>query len=147
MLIDKAIKLWDEKYDLNCAECILYAANEEYNLWLSKESLKIMSAFGGGMGIGSVCGAATGALAVIGIMFTNDRGHESPIVRQLSVEFMERFNEKFGSLDCRDIKINQIPGEKTCTDMIRTSANILEEIIRERKDYIKYNREGEKQWI
>ena len=85
--------------------------------------------------------------AVIGIMFTNYRGHESPIVRQLSVEFMERFNEKFGSLDCRDIKINQIPGEKTCTDMIRTSANILEEIIRERKDYIKYNREGEKQWI
>ena len=36
-------------------------ANEEYNLNLSKETLKVMSSFGGGLAIGNVCGAATGA--------------------------------------------------------------------------------------
>ena len=135
MLVNKAIELWDKKFDLNCAECILYAANEEYNLWLSKESLKIMASFGGGMGIGSTCGAATGALAVIGVMFTNERGHESPIVRELSAEFMKQFHSKFGSLNCTDIKGSINSDEKTCTEMIRVSSSILEDIINREKNY------------
>ena len=32
MLVEKAREKWDKKHDLNCAECIMYAANEEYNL-------------------------------------------------------------------------------------------------------------------
>ena len=43
MLVEKAREKWDKKHDLNCAECIMYAANEEYNLNLSKETLKVMS--------------------------------------------------------------------------------------------------------
>ena len=30
MLKETAKKYWSEEYDLNCAECIMYAANEEY---------------------------------------------------------------------------------------------------------------------
>ncbi len=42
MLVEKAREKWDKKHDLNCAECIMYAANEEYNLNLSKETLKVI---------------------------------------------------------------------------------------------------------
>lgn len=34
MLKEVAKKYWTEEYDLNCVECIIYVANEEYNLEL-----------------------------------------------------------------------------------------------------------------
>ncbi|WP_024613887.1 C-GCAxxG-C-C family (seleno)protein [Clostridium sp. Ade.TY] len=131
MLIDKALKFWNMEHDLNCAECILYAANEEYNLGLNKDSFKMMASFGGGMGIGSSCGAATGAISVIGIMFTNERGHESPIVRELSADFMNRFYKKFESLNCIDIKHKREEDDRSCKFIIETAATILDDIVRE----------------
>lgn len=129
MLIDGAIKFWDRKYDLNCAECILYAANDEYNLNLSKDALKIMASFGGGMSIEGTCGAATGSLAVIGVMFTNERGHESPIVRALSSEFLRRFDEELETLNCSELKEKFNDTDRRCTTIIRTAASVLGEII------------------
>lgn len=82
MLKETAIKYWDDKYDLNCAECLIYASNEEYDLNLSKDALKTMAAFGGGMAIGDVCGVISGSIAVIGIMFTDISGHKSPMVKK-----------------------------------------------------------------
>lgn len=135
MLIDSAIKFWDKKYDLNCAECILYAANDEYDLNLSKDALKIMASFGGGMSIEGICGAATGSLAVIGVMFTNERGHESPIVRALSSEFLRRFDEELETLNCSELKGKFNDTDRRCTTMIKTAASVLGEIIdRERNN-------------
>ena len=54
MLVDLVNKYYDKKYDLNCAECMLVAANEEYDLNISKQTLMTMASFGGGMAIGSV---------------------------------------------------------------------------------------------
>lgn len=135
MLIDNAIKFWDKKYDLNCAECILYAANDEYDLNLSKDALKIMASFGGGMSIEGTCGAATGSLAVIGVMFTNERGHESPIVRALSSEFLRRFDEELETLNCSELKEKFNDTDRRCTTMIKTAALVLGKIIeRERNN-------------
>ena len=53
MLVDLVNKYYDKKYDLNCAECMLVAANEEYDLNISKQTLMTMASFGGGMAIGS----------------------------------------------------------------------------------------------
>jgi len=55
MLLEVVKKYYGEKYDLNCSETILYAANEEYGLNLSKETFKTMAAFGGGMAIEATC--------------------------------------------------------------------------------------------
>lgn len=134
MLINRVRELYDKKYDLNCAECIMYAANEEYKMNLSKDTLKVMSSFGGGMAIGSTCGAATGAIAVIGIMFTNKRGHESPIVRELTAEFFNKFYDELGSLNCFEL----IPKYKKnddsrCIVMMEVATKCLEDIIEREK--------------
>ena len=42
MLVDLVNKYYDKKYDLNCAECMLVAANEEYDLNISKQTLKTL---------------------------------------------------------------------------------------------------------
>lgn len=129
MLLEKVRKYYSDKYDLNCAETIIYAANEEYNLNLSRETLKTMAAFGGGMGIESVCGAATGALAVLGIIFTQQRAHESTRVKELAKEFMESFEEQLGTNNCKELKSKYRNDEIGCSKMIELAAVILDDIV------------------
>ena len=57
------------KDDLNCAEAILYGANQVYHLNLNPDSLKLAAAFGGGMAIESVCGVLIASLMVLGKLF------------------------------------------------------------------------------
>lgn len=130
MLLDKVKKFYDAKYDLNCAETMIYAANEEYNLNLDKNTFKTMAAFGGGMAIESVCGVITGAISVLGIIFTIDRGHESTRVKELTAEFINRFNEKCETINCDKLKLLHRNDEVRCTYMIDAGAVILDDIIK-----------------
>lgn len=132
MLIEMVKKYREEKYDLNCAESIMYAANEEYDLNLSKETLKVMSGFGGGIGTGDICGVITGAVAVIGVMFTEVSGHKSPRVKEMAQKFISNFQDKLGYIKCDDLK-KEYTHIKRCTLMIEKGAEILEEIILKEK--------------
>lgn len=135
MLIDKIKKYYSEEYDLNCAETIIYAANEEYKLNLDKITLKTMAAFGGGMGVESVCGAITGSLAVLGIAFTKERAHESEKIKELSQEFFKKFEDKLGTKGCKDLKEKYRNDEIRCGIIIDTAAEILDEIVRREKKF------------
>ena len=68
MLKDDTAKFYRENKTINCAEAMLQAINEKYKLGLNHKALATMSTFGGGMGVGSVCGAFTGGLAAVGAM-------------------------------------------------------------------------------
>lgn len=91
-----------------------------------------MAGFGGGIATGDVCGAITGAIGVIGVIFTETSGHENPIVREMTREFIRRFKEKLGFIKCIDLKKEYI-NIKRCTLMIETGTEILDDIISEKK--------------
>lgn len=55
MLKDIAEKYYIQGY--NCAESLIRAGNEYYNLNLDENALKMTGAFGGGFHVGDVCGA------------------------------------------------------------------------------------------
>lgn len=138
MLKDRVIKYYDKQYDLNCAECMLVAANEEYDLNISKQTLMTMASFGGGMAIGSVCGAITGSIAVLGIMFTTERGHKSPQVKEMTYKYINEYNNRLGTIDCINLKDKYYEQQgPRCSKMMETSAEILEEIVRDYK--VKYS--------
>lgn len=128
MLRDKLKKYRDQDY--NCAETMLYAANEEYNMGLTKQTLKTMAGFGGGMGVESVCGAITGCLAVLSVMFTVQRGHESDRLKNLSIEFFEKFKAKLGTDNCTELKKLYKTEQDGCDLMLKTAADILDEIVK-----------------
>ncbi|NOY97658.1 MAG: C_GCAxxG_C_C family protein, partial [Chloroflexi bacterium] len=75
------------------------------DLGLSEESaIKIAAAFGGGMARqGEVCGAVSGALMALGLKY----GHASPENRDevngIGGTFMRRFEERNGSILCREL--------------------------------------------
>jgi C_GCAxxG_C_C family probable redox protein len=131
MLADKVKKYYNKEiYDLNCAETMLYAANEEYGMDLTKETLKTVAAFGGGMAIESVCGAITGALAVIGILFTKEKAHESDKIKNLTIEFFNEFKKELGTFNCMELKAKYKTEELRCGVMVDTAASILDKIIK-----------------
>jgi C_GCAxxG_C_C family probable redox protein len=70
-------------------------------------ALRIASGFGGGMGrVGTVCGAATGALMVIGLWYgavdPEDKLAKDQTYAKVQ-DFLRRFQERYGALDCRDL--------------------------------------------
>ena len=108
---------------------MLYAANEEYEMNLSKETLKTMAAFGGGMAVESVCGALTGSLAVISIMFTKERAHESDRIKNLTKEFFDSFNTSLTTDNCAKLKAKYRNDEIRCQSIVETAGELLEKII------------------
>lgn len=140
MLKDMTEKYYSEKYNLNCAETIIYAANEEYDMKLDKKALKTMAAFGGGMGIESVCGVISGSLATLGILFTKKSAHESEKNKKLAQEFFEKFKGKLNNIMCKELKECHRNDKTRCSIMVETAADILDEIIKREMKEIKDNK-------
>ncbi|SDJ91857.1 C-GCAxxG-C-C family (seleno)protein [Natronincola ferrireducens] len=130
MLKEKAEKYYSSKYDLNCAETILYAANKAYDLNLTKDALKTMAGFGGGMAIEETCGAVTGAIAVLGIMFVEERAHEGEKIKNLVLQLFDRVEKRLDTVNCKLLKEKYRHDEEVkCKSIIVAVAEVLEEII------------------
>lgn len=134
MLKETVKKYYDKSFNLNCAETIIYAANEEYNLNLGADALKMMASFGGGMGIESICGVITGSLSVLGILFVKEKAHESDLIRNLSKEFFKRFEAEFGTKNCYELKAKYRNDDIRCSRMVYKAAEILDEMINEKEE-------------
>ena len=138
------------KSGFNCAQCVSCVFSD-----LTGVDEKVTSAlagtFGGGVG-GSheeICGAASGALMVLGLLYPHDEASDMEAKRRsyaLGKEFRKRFTEVFGGLSrCGDL-LKARPGvsEKTpaakrlgitghCDIMIVTAVELLEQMLEELK--------------
>lgn len=126
----------------NCAQAVLSAYCEE--LGLDRESaLKLSCAFGGGIGrLGHVCGAVSGACLLIGLKYGQALPNDSAAKEKtyaLAQEFSKRFEERNGSVLCRDLLgVDLLSGDKSlaaervrsvCPKMVRDAAEIIEELL------------------
>ncbi|OVE69480.1 oxidoreductase [Clostridium diolis] len=114
----KVIEFHKEGY--NCAESILKAFNEDTG---SEIPIAIASPFGGGMTIGSTCGAITGTLMAIGALKGRNSSEEKNNSRVLTREIINKVKEKYGTLECIELKKKGI----TCDEIIEYAYNILDE--------------------
>lgn len=131
-----------DKLDLNCAEKILYAANEAYGLQLDPRALRLAAGFGGGLGCGLTCGALSGGAMALGCLFVQQRAHESGQIKALCGELVARFQTKMGAVDCTMLKPRYHRPEVGCRDVILTAAGVLDEII-ERENARFHQEQGE----
>lgn len=125
-------ELYLEK-DFNCAESTLMTANEEYNLGLDDNSIKLLGSFGGGMGCGKVCGALAAAIAVIGRMEIEERAHATATLKEHCGEFVARFAELAGDTDCIKVKEKFFVEGERCLKTVLENADLLTAFIEEKK--------------
>jgi C_GCAxxG_C_C family probable redox protein len=127
----------------NCSQSVLAVFAEKHGLPQAM-ALRIASGFGGGMRCGEVCGAASGAIMVIGLKegqaLAEDLAAKSKCNSE-TVGFMNRFRSQNGSTICREIlgfDISTEEGNKkaknanlfrtTCVSMVASAVQLLEEM-------------------
>ncbi|MBO7637723.1 MAG: C_GCAxxG_C_C family protein [Treponema sp.] len=143
----KAIDYFSQ--DLHCSQSVLAAFAEECGI-TEEHALKLGSCFGSGMRKGEVCGAVTGALMVLGLLYGQKSAGDSD-GRQSSNKvndlMMNRFKEKCGSYIYNDLlgcDISTKEGVQYCRDnklftefcpkMVAAAVEIVEEIILEQRE-------------
>ena len=112
-----------------------------------EEALKIGACFGAGMRKGEVCGACSGALMVLGMLYgQSDKScpKDRDKANDATDKMMDRFKNKCGSYICNELlgcDITTLEGvdyarknnlfTELCPKMVANAAEILEEIISE----------------
>jgi C_GCAxxG_C_C family probable redox protein len=125
----------------NCSQSVIAAFSEKYDL-PKETALKIACGFGGGMRNGEVCGAASGAIMVIGLHCGHSSADDSErktYCYEKTKEFTSAFKNKNKSIVCRDLlccdistpdgmklALNKGLFKTTCVDMICDAVEILE---------------------
>jgi len=135
--------------NFSCSQAVLSAFMEQFDIDRNT-ALRISSAFGGGMGgQGEVCGAVTGAFMVMGLKYGSVGQHDDEERERIGKKagmFMGRFISRNGSILCRDLlgadiatpegletAITKGLFDNICPVIIRSSVEILEEIISDEK--------------
>lgn len=114
-----------EKYHMNCAEVLLRTGSAEYKLDLPEEAFKMMQGFGGGFNAGLTCGAFCGALAVLSLLYGQDRPSTQDKAKKASKLLVEEFKKEFGSLDCSYIKKHHRDEVRSCDPVKERAAEVL----------------------
>ncbi|MCR5848050.1 MAG: C-GCAxxG-C-C family protein [Lachnospiraceae bacterium] len=141
---EKALEYFGNRF--HCSQSVLAAFSEECGL-SEEQALKLGACFGGGMRQGEVCGAVTGALMVLGMLYgqydMNDP-ESRMTANKVNDEMMKRFREKNGTYICNDLLGCDISTQQGaqyalenklfiefCPKMVESAIEILEEIIKE----------------
>ena len=134
--IIKARKL-AEQYKLqkyHCSESIIRAVPEALGFEVSDDVIKAACAFfAGGGGTKGRCGVFESCMMLMSLLYGRMTPAESDNdLRILSEELVKRFTEKFGSLNCADIKPAEIEryGEDfSCMRIYRDGAELVAQLL------------------
>ena len=143
---EKALKYFTDKF--HCSQAVLAAYADECGI-TEEQALKLGACFGSGMRKGEVCGACTGALMVLGLLYGQCRKDDMAsrkTANQVNDLMMNRFVEVCGSYLCNELlhcdistaqgiqyaKDNNLFTE-FCPKMVANAVDIVEEIISQQK--------------
>lgn len=108
-----------------CGQAVLAAFASDYGL-SENLALKISTGFGSGMGrMCEVCGALTGAFMVIGLKYGKEKtdgskyGKETETTYRMVHELARKFEEKHGSMYCRDLIGHNLNDNEERAEVIR----------------------------
>ena len=130
----------------NCSQAVLSSYSEQFGLDCEK-AFKVATGFGGGMRMGSTCGAVSGAFMVLGLKYGNttaeDKEGKANTYKKVE-EYTKRFKARNDSVMCRELlgcdlttpegmKEAQDKGlfSSICPGMVREAVEILEEMMNE----------------
>lgn len=126
MTLKETARKYYVEQDYNCAEAILLAGNELYQLGISKEDILIISGFGAGMGCGATCGAVAGSIALLGKLMLKSHAHESSRFSPNCAAFIAAVRAEYGSELCADLKPMFKTEEMRCFGTVEAIADTFE---------------------
>ena len=137
MLKDLCEKYYFEM-NYNCAETLIRAANDYYDLGLHDRDMIAFGGFGAGIQTGNTCGAILAAVSVLSMKYIEKNAHDSKDIKLVTTAFIREMNRQYGSVLCKDIKPQAFKPDVRCKATVETTCDILEMVIEE------YDKAGEK---
>lgn len=131
MLKEKAYEYFITR-DHNCAESALLAISEEYGLNLGREEMKLVSAFGGGMGCGKLCGVLAGSMAGLGKLAVKEKAHATENFGPLCAGLYEALQAGLGGTECAELKPMYRNDEVRCLRTVELGLEVFEAYAREK---------------
>ena len=137
--VERALELRAQNY--NCAQVVIAALAEA--LGVSEEAaFGFAAGFGGGLRLGEVCGAASGAVMALGLRYGQIRPFDTAAKARCgeqTARFMGEFQARMGGLRCRELlggdqhdpALAGVMAERkqaVCPLAIRTALEILAEM-------------------
>lgn len=116
-------------YHYNCAEVLLNACNDYYNLEAGSKVLKAILPFGGGMYAEKTCGALTGSLASLGLIFAEEKPTSNNKLKEITNKWVLTFEKEFDTINCKQLKNNYRDPESGCEPLMLQTAELLELLI------------------
>ncbi|MDO4812634.1 MAG: C-GCAxxG-C-C family protein [Eubacteriales bacterium] len=131
----------------NCCQSVLSAFADR--LGVDEQTYqKLGSGFGGGAGTGELCGAITGAIMALDLIFPADfsdpvSAKKKAVLRSKLLQ--QGFEERFGHLRCRELlsdrrgedaispAVKELNLTNHCSVMIATAVELAEEILKEER--------------
>lgn len=129
MLKEQALHYYEQGY--NCAESLVYGTNAALKLNLDENACHLMAGLGGGLQVGDVCGALTGAVCALGCLIVKTKAHDCPELKPLTQAVVEQVRTRLGSLRCDEIKPRLFQPERHCAATVENCADILEAVLME----------------
>lgn len=117
-MLKERIRSYCEKGD-NCAQIILRAAAEEYDISLSEELILACRGIHGGFGINGMCSGIVAGVMVLGLLCEEEE------LKLKRILFLLRIQNQFDSLDCGRLSAL----EADCVGVLEGIAEILQEVI------------------
>ena len=121
----------------NCGQSVLEAFRDMTGL-TEDQCRRVATGLGGGFRSGSICGAASGAVLVLGMLHPHNEEdmNQKAETGKLVKEFVSRFKAQFGDLlDCRDLlpakglegvpEVAELGAAKHCEMLIVSAVAIL----------------------
>lgn len=140
----KAAELFLSGY--NCSQAVVVAFCDKTGL-TEKQAAKMASAFGGGMGrMREVCGAVSGMLMVLSLLYGYDTPGDDTSKKVLYTRVQAlaaKFREENGSIICREILKNppsdpnptprtaDFYAKRPCAKMVMTAGRLLDAFMEE----------------
>lgn len=134
----------------SCAQAILTTYAEAYDLDPTL-AMKLTTGLAGGMGrMAKTCGTVTGSMLVLGLANSSGQSHDHQ-TKQITInavqDFSQQFEEKFGSLECKDLLGHDISNDQgykdaraakvfqhKCPQFVEGSVAILETLLSDKNE-------------
>jgi len=124
-------------YHMNCAETLLRAANDKYDFGLTADSFKMLQGFGAGFYSERTCGAFSGALAALGLLYTEERPSDQAKMTKAAKLLVREFETEFGSIDCDQIKKQHRDPVAACNPVKIRAAQAFNRVVAEMEKAVK----------
>ena len=112
----------------NCAESVFLAIHEQ--IGEGQAPVQLLTPLGGGMGSKRTCGALSGAMVALGLVYgrTSPDDAAKKVAMAKAKRLCTAFRERFHSIDCWELTSgceNEQDRKRACAVLVRTAAELV----------------------